>query len=70
MLQSGQDLRPQAEQGTGLCLLQERFYNDVSPVTVSSWIKQNMILWYELSDQEALSLHQVKAMVLRPSSQE
>ena len=36
------------------------FDKDISPAT-SSWIKQTVILYYELSDQEALSLHQVKA---------
>ena len=28
--------------------------------SISSWIKQTVILCYELSDQEAHSLHQVK----------
>ena len=37
------------------------FDKDISPATISSWIKQTVILCYELSDQEALSLHQVKA---------
>ena len=36
---------------------------DISPATISSWIKQTVILCYELSDQEALTLHQVKAHV-------
>ena len=36
------------------------FDKDMSPATISSWIKQTVILCYELSDQEALSLHQVK----------
>ena len=35
------------------------FDKDTSPATISSWIKQTVILCYELSDQEALSLHQV-----------
>ena len=35
---------------------------DISPATISSWIKQTVILCYELSDQEALTLHQVKTM--------
>ena len=42
------------------------FDKDISPVTISSWIKQTVILCYELSDQEALSLHQVKAHDVRP----
>ena len=52
------------------------FDKDISPATISSWIKQTVILCYKLSDQEALTLHQVKAhavrplLLLRPSSQE
>ena len=37
------------------------FDKDISPATISSWIKQTVIICYELSDQEALTLHQVKA---------
>ena len=37
------------------------FNKDISPATISSWIKQTVILCYELSDQEAHKLHQVKA---------
>ena len=37
------------------------FDKNISPATISSWIKQTVILCYELSDQEALTLHQVKA---------
>ena len=37
------------------------FDKDISPATISSWIKQTVILCYELSDQEALTSHQVKA---------
>ena len=37
------------------------FDSDTSPATISSWIKQTVILCYELSDQEALALHQVKS---------
>ena len=37
------------------------FNKDNSPVTISSRIKQTEILCYELSDQEALTLHYVKA---------
>ena len=39
----------------------KRFDMDISPATISSWIKQTVILCYELSDQEALTLHQFKA---------
>ena len=41
------------------------FDKDISPATVSSWIKRTVILCYELSDQQALSLHQVKAHDVR-----
>ena len=37
------------------------FDEDISPDTISLWIKQTVILCYELSDQEAHTLHQVKA---------
>ena len=37
------------------------FDKDISPPTISSWIKQTVFLCYELSDQEAHTLHQVKA---------
>ena len=36
-----------------------------SHLPLSSWIKQTVILCYELSDQEALTLHQVKAHDVR-----
>ena len=36
------------------------FDKDISPATISSWIKQTVILCYELSEQEAHT-HQVKA---------
>ena len=41
------------------------FDKDISPATISSWIKQTVILCYELSDQEALTLHQVTAHDVR-----
>ena len=41
------------------------FDKDISPATISSWIKQTVILCYELSDQEALTLYQVKANDVR-----
>ena len=37
------------------------FDKDISPTTISSWIKQTVILCYELSDHHAHTLHQVKA---------
>ena len=41
------------------------FMKDISPATISSWIKQTVILCYDLSDQESLTLHQVKAHDVR-----
>ena len=41
------------------------FDKDISPATISSWIKQTVILCYELSDQQALTLHQVRAHDVR-----
>ena len=41
------------------------FDKDISPATISSWIKQTVILCYEISDQESLTLHHVKAHDVR-----
>ena len=41
------------------------FDKDISLATISSWIKQTVILCYELSDQEAHTLHQLKAHDVR-----
>ena len=41
------------------------FDKDISPASISSWIKQTVILCCELSDLEALTLHQVKAHDVR-----
>ena len=41
------------------------FDKNISPASISSWIKQTVILCYELSDQEALTVHQVKAHDVR-----
>ena len=45
--------------------IKKGFDKDISPATISSWIKQTVILCYELSDQEAHTLHQVKANDVR-----
>ena len=60
-LLSGYHLRPRAEQGPGLCLLQKGFDKYISPASCSSCIKQTVILCYGLFAQEALILHQVKS---------
>ena len=41
------------------------FDKDISPATISSWIKQTVILCYEFSDHPAHTLHQVKAHHVR-----
>ena len=41
------------------------FTKDISPATISSWIKQTVILCYQLSDKKAQDLHQVKAHDVR-----
>ena len=41
------------------------FNKDISPATISSWIKQTVVLCYDLSDQVSLTLHQVKAHDVR-----
>ena len=41
------------------------FDKDISHATISSWIKQTVILCYELSDEKAHTLHQVKAHDVR-----
>ena len=45
--------------------LKKGFDKDISHATISSGIKQTVILCYELSDQEVLTLHQVKANDVR-----
>ena len=62
-LDKTQDLR----QGKELVFVSFKmgFTKDISPATISSWIKQTVILCYELSDQESLTLHQVKAHDVR-----
>ena len=37
------------------------FEKDIVPATISSWIKQTVVLCYQLSDQTAQDLHQVRA---------
>ena len=62
-LDKTQDLR----QGKELIFVsfKKGFTKDISLATISSWIKQTVILCYELSDQESLTLHQVKAHDVR-----
>ena len=41
------------------------FQKDIVPATVSSWIKQTVLLCYQLSDHEAQTIHQVRAHDVR-----
>ena len=41
------------------------FQKDIVSATVSSWIKQTIVLCYQLSDQQAQQLHQVRAHDVR-----
>ena len=43
----------------------QSFQKDIVPATISSWIKQTVILCYQLSDEEAQTLHQVRAHDVR-----
>ena len=37
------------------------FHKDIVPAIISSWIKQTVLLCYQLSDEETQNLHQVRA---------
>ena len=37
------------------------FQKDIVPATISSWIKQTVLLCYQLSDEDVQNLHQVRA---------
>ena len=39
----------------------EEFPKDIVPATISSWIKQTVLLCYQLSNEESQNLHQVRA---------
>ena len=60
------DLRQNKELVFVLWSFKKGFDKDISPATICSWIKQTVILFYELSDQEALTLHQVIAHDVSP----
>ena len=58
-LDKTKDLR----QGKDLVFVSFRkgFHKDIVPATISSWIKQTVMVCYQLSDQTAQDLHQVRA---------
>ena len=41
------------------------FQKDIVPATISSWIKQTIVLCYQFSDEQAQTLHQVRAHDVR-----
>ena len=41
------------------------FQKDIVPATISSWIKRTIVLCYQLSDEQAQTLHQVRAHDVR-----
>ena len=41
------------------------FQKDIVPATISSWIKPTVLLCYQLSDEEAQNIHQVRAHDVR-----
>ena len=41
------------------------FHKDIVPATISSWIKQTIVLCYQLSDEQAQTLHQIRAHDVR-----
>ena len=51
--------------GLAFVSLEKGFDKDISPATISLWIKQTVILYYELSYLETLTLHQLKAHNVR-----
>ena len=62
-LDKTKDLR----QGKDLVFVSFRkgFHKDIVPATISSWIKQTILLCYQLSDPTAQDLHQVRAHDVR-----
>ena len=48
-----------------LVAIKEGFTRDISRATISSWLKQTILLAYESSDSESQQLHQVKAHDVR-----
>ena len=59
----GSNQRPESVSIPPFHLLQERTY--LRPTTLSSWLKQTILLCYKQADQQALDLVQVKALDIR-----
>ena len=60
---SGPNQRPERVSFPPFYLLQERTY--LRPATLSSWLKQTILLCYKQADQQALDLFQVKTHDIR-----
>ena len=61
----GSNQRPERVSFPPFHLLQERHTSDIRPATLSSWLKQTILLCYKQADQQALDLVQVKAHDIR-----
>ena len=62
-LDKTKDLR--ADKELAFVSFRKSFKKDIVPATVSSWIKQTIGLCYQLSDEQAQDLHQVRAHDVR-----
>ena len=62
---SGPNQRPERVSFPPFYLLQEGHTSDIRPATLSSWLKQTILLCYKQADQQALDLVQVKAHDIR-----
>ena len=60
----GQDQRPPFRKQLVFVYFKKNFNKDIAPATISSWIKQT-ILCYQLSNEDAQQLHQVRAHDVR-----
>ena len=56
-LQCYLDRTQELREGVIFVSFRQEFDKDISPPTISSWIKQTTILCYKLSDYEALQTH-------------
>ena len=66
-LRSYLDRTKDLRKGTDLVFVSFRksFQKDIVHATISSWIKQTVLLCYQPSDEEAQNLHQMKAHDVR-----
>ena len=64
-LDKTKDLRAGKELAFVSFKFRKSFNKNIVPATVSSWIKQTIVLYYQLSDEQARTLHQVRAHDVR-----